>query len=68
MILEIVLCVQEHSYDLRDSSLCSRPSEFSETPNQAYFYANFWFCTRTFPARDSNLRQFFFSADASQTP
>ena len=35
-------------------------SEFSETPNQAYFYANFWFCTRTFPAGDSNLRQFFF--------
>ena len=34
--------------------------EFSETPNQAYFYANFWFCTRTFPAGDSNLRQFFF--------
>ena len=29
-------------------------------PNQAYFYANFWFCTRTFPAGDSNLRQFFF--------
>ena len=23
-------------------------SEFSETPNQAYFYANFWFCTCTF--------------------
>ena len=42
-------------------------SEFSETPNQAYFYANFWFCTRTFPAGDSNLRHFF-SADASQTP
>ena len=39
-------------------------AEFSETPNQAYFYAN---CTRTFPAGDSNLRQFF-SADASQTP
>ena len=35
-------------------------SEFLETPNQAYFYANFWFCTRTFPAGDSNLRQFFF--------
>ena len=35
-------------------------SEFSETPNQAYFYANFWFCTRTFPAWDSDLRQFFF--------
>ena len=43
-------------------------SEFSETPNQAYFYANFWFCMRTFPAGDSNLRQVFFSADASQTP
>ena len=43
-------------------------AEFSETPNQAYFYANFWFCTRTFPAGDSNLRQFFFSADVSQTP
>ena len=42
-------------------------TEFSETPNQAYFYANFCFCTRTFPAGDSNLRQFF-SADASQTP
>ena len=42
-------------------------SEFSETPNQAYFYAKFWFCTRTFPAGDSNLRQFF-SADAFQTP
>ena len=41
--------------------------EFSETPNQAYFYANFWFCTHTFPAGDSNLRQFF-SPDASQTP
>ena len=37
-----------------------RSSEFSETPNQAYFYANFWFCTRTFPAGNSNLRQFFF--------
>ena len=36
--------------------------------NHAYFYANFWFCTRTFPAGDSNFRQFFFSADASQTP
>ena len=24
------------------------------------FYANFWFCTHTFPAGDSNLRQFFF--------
>ena len=36
-------------------------SEFSETPNQAYFFANFWFCTHTFPAGDSNLRQFFFS-------
>ena len=35
-------------------------SEFSETPNQAYFYANFWFCTHTIPAWDSNLRQFFF--------
>ena len=35
-------------------------TEFSETPNQAYFYANFWFCTRTFPAGDSKLRQVFF--------
>ena len=35
-------------------------SEFLETPNQAYFYANFWFCTHTFPAWDSNLCQFFF--------
>ena len=35
-------------------------AEFSETPNQAYFYANFWFCTRTFSAGDSNLRQVFF--------
>ena len=34
-------------------------TEFSETPNQAYFYANFWFCTRTFPAGDSKLRQVF---------
>ena len=42
-------------------------TEFSETPNQAYFYANFWFCTRTFHAGDSNLRQFI-SANASQTP
>ena len=35
-------------------------TEFSETPNQAYFNASFWFCTRTFPAGDSNLRQNFF--------
>ena len=35
-------------------------AEFSETPNQAYFYANVWFCTHNFPAGDSNLRQFFF--------
>ena len=41
-------------------------SEFLETPIQAYFYANFLFCTRTFPAGDSNLQQFF-SADVSQT-
>ena len=24
-------------------------TEFLEMSNQAYFYANFWFCTRTFP-------------------
>ena len=41
-------------------NICWTPTEFSETPNQAYFYANFWFCTHTFPAGDSNLRQFFF--------
>ena len=41
--------------------------EFSETPNQAYFYANFWFCAHTIPAGDSNL-SIFFSADATQTP
>ena len=35
--------------------------------NQAYFYANFWFCTHTFSYWYSNLRQFF-SADTSQTP
>ena len=35
-------------------------TEFSETQNQAYFYAYFWFCTRNFPAGDSNLRQFCF--------
>ena len=34
-------------------------SEFSETPNPAYFYANFLFCTCTFPAGDSKLHQFF---------
>ena len=39
---------------------CNSSAEFSETPNQAYFYANFWFCTHTFPAGDSNLRQVFF--------
>ena len=53
---------------LRQIVLNCGASEFSETPNQAYFYADFWFCTHTFPAGDSNLRQFFFSADASQTP
>ena len=42
-------------------------SEFSETLNQACFYANFLFCMRSFPAGDSNLR-LFFSANASQTP
>ena len=27
----------------------TRPlTEFWETPNQGFFYANFWFCTRTF--------------------
>ena len=49
-------------------TLTNTNSEFSETPNQAYFYANFWFCTRTFPAGDSNLRQVFFCWRASQTP
>ena len=31
------------------------------------FYANFWFGPIQFPARDSNLRQFF-STDSPQTP
>ena len=35
-------------------------TEFSEMRNQAYFYANFLFCMRTFPAGDSNLHHFFF--------
>ena len=47
--------------------LTSACSEFSETLTQAYFYANFWFCTRTFPAGDSNLRQYFFS-NSLKTP
>ena len=42
-------------------------SEFFETLNQPYCYANFLFCTLTFPAGDSDLRQFF-SAGTSQTP
>ena len=29
-------------------SLSWTETEFSETPNQAYFYANFWICSRTF--------------------
>ena len=42
-------------------------SEFSETPNQADFDANFWFCTHTFPAGDSNLLQFFFCLRVSNS-
>ena len=37
-------------------------SEFFETLNQPYCYANFLFCTLTFPAGDSDLRQFFLLA------
>ena len=57
-----------HPWSSLKGSCCEYEAEFSETPNQAYFYAYFWFCTRTFPAGDSNFRQFFFSVDASQTP
>ena len=38
---------------------CLLFTEFSETPNLVYFYANFLFCTHTFPAGDSILHLFF---------
>ena len=39
--------------------------EFLERPNQAYLYANFWFCTFQLGIL---FYANFFSADASQAP
>ena len=68
IVAKLVICLYYSLFTLKVVSIYfilfsltnSILSEFSETPNQAYFYANFWFCTRTYPAGDSNLRQFFF--------
>ena len=43
------------------------PHRVLENVESGVFLRQLWFCTHTFSAGDSNLRQFF-SADASQTP